>query len=64
MVRLTREDLFRSDVAALERLVRWLGLPEPKGYKTEPERKAYLVLSIERYEKRVGGKQGPRRRMC
>jgi hypothetical protein len=63
VVRLTREDLFRADVAALERLVQWLGIPEPKCYKTEPERKALLVLSIERYEKRIGGKQGPRRRM-
>lgn len=67
MIRLRREDLFRADVAALERMARWLGLPEPRGWRTERERKAKLVEAIERHEKRLqrehGGGTGPRRRM-
>jgi hypothetical protein len=67
MIRLRREDLFRVDVAALERMARWLGLPEPRGWRTERERKAKLVEAIERHEKRLqrehGGGTWPRRRI-
>ncbi len=58
MVRLRRDDLFRADIAALERLARWLGLPEPRGWRTERERKAKLVEAIERHEKRVQRVEG------
>ncbi|XXT18785.1 hypothetical protein WME94_52020 [Sorangium sp. So ce429] len=51
MIRLSRESLFRADVAALERLARWLGLSAPRRWRTERERKAKIVESIERHEK-------------
>jgi hypothetical protein len=67
MIRLRRDTLFRADVTALERLARWLGLPEPRRWRTERERKAKLVEAIERHEKRLqrehGGGTGPRRRI-
>ncbi|WP_437275998.1 hypothetical protein WME90_32755 [Sorangium sp. So ce375] len=53
VIRLRRESLFRADVAALERLARWLGLPEPRRWRTERERKAKIVEAIERCEKRL-----------
>ncbi|MGK4008486.1 hypothetical protein WMF31_38105 [Sorangium sp. So ce1036] len=62
MIRLSRESLFRADVAALERLVRWLGLPEPRRWRTERERKAKIVEAIERHEKRLAKVDGAGRR--
>ncbi|WP_437731456.1 hypothetical protein [Sorangium sp. So ce1335] len=64
MIRLSRERLFRADIAALERLARWLGLPEPRRWRTERERRAKIVEAIERCEKRLAKVEGagPRRR--
>ncbi|WP_437987505.1 hypothetical protein [Sorangium sp. So ce117] len=53
MIRLRRDVLLRADVAPLERLARWLGVPEPRRWRTERERKAKLVEAIERHEKRL-----------
>ncbi|WP_437778973.1 hypothetical protein [Sorangium sp. So ce1097] len=58
MIRLSRESLFRADVAALERLARWLGLPEPRRWRTARERKAKIVEAIERHEKRLAKVDG------
>ncbi|MGK3998887.1 hypothetical protein [Sorangium sp. So ce1024] len=58
MIRLSRESLFRADVAALERLARWLGVPELRRWRTERERKAKIVESIERHEKRLAKVDG------
>ncbi|WP_437318258.1 hypothetical protein [Sorangium sp. So ce385] len=58
VIRLRRESLFRADVAALERLARWLGLPEPRRWRTERERKAKIVEAIERCEKRLAKVEG------
>lgn len=63
VIRLSDEDLFRASIEALERLARWLGIPEPKKYNSEKDRRACIVRAIQRYEKRVGGRQGPRRRL-
>ncbi|WP_437601942.1 hypothetical protein WMF28_10030 [Sorangium sp. So ce590] len=58
MIRLSRESFFRADVAALERLARWLGLPEPRRWRTERERKTKIVEAIERHEKRLAKVDG------
>ncbi|WP_433928478.1 hypothetical protein AB3662_34395 [Sorangium cellulosum] len=65
MIRLSRERLFRADITALERLARWLGLPEPRRWRTERERRAKIVEAIERCEKRLAKVEGagPRGRM-
>ncbi|WP_437502307.1 hypothetical protein [Sorangium sp. So ce1099] len=58
MIHLRRESLFRADVAAPERLARWLGMPEPRRWRTERERRAKIVEAIERSEKRLAKVEG------
>ncbi|XXY16771.1 hypothetical protein WME88_51900 [Sorangium sp. So ce216] len=59
VIRLSRESLFLADVAALERLARWLGLPEPRRWRTKREHRAKLVKVTERYEKPLAKLKGP-----